>query len=135
MPKRKHRPVWVERDACLHLLGLLGKQIEWNHVPPLAMREQVLDGDGNHVGYIPDENDPRYLVPMLKEAHRAATTGKPHDASNGDIHKIAKAKRLEKKQKEFRARLLAKGSDAEQPPRRKWPSRPLRGWKEKRATQ
>lgn len=134
--RRKHRPVSVERDACLHALGLLGQEIEWNHVPPLALREKLFDANGVHVGYYPDENDPRYLVPMPKADHRAATNGKPHDASGGDIHKIAKAKRLERQTEEFRARLMAKAikADVKEAFRRsRWPSRPFRN-KAKRRT-
>ena len=125
MTKRKHMSVATQRDAALHALGLYGFELEYDHMPPLGLRERILDNQGNIIGYIPDENDPRYIVPMIKEAHRRKTNGKPHDASSGDIHKVAKGRRLHKKHEEFRRRLLSKGSEQieERPKKRQWPSR------------
>jgi hypothetical protein len=101
--RRKHRPVSVERDACLELLGLLGKKIEWHHMPPLSQRPQ-----DPHTGlYTPDENDPRHIVPMEVEAHRLQTVGDRRPLS-GDISVAAKIKRVTKDQEEFRRKVLAK---------------------------
>ena len=105
MGARKHMSTSIRLDAALNALGLLGLEIQWDHNPPLGLREKITDEAGNVIGYIPDENDPRYIVPMVKQAHRDKTNGKKHDVSNGDIHKIAKASRLSKAQEEFRQRV------------------------------
>jgi hypothetical protein len=115
--KRKHMPLGVKLAAALHQLGLFGVAVDFDHVPPLALRER----DPATGRYTPDENDPRYIVPMARLAHRAKTNGGPVTCADGDIHKIAKAKRLAKKQAEFRARVL------ERPPREeksknRWPT-------------
>lgn len=131
---RKHMGVSTKLDAALHRLGLFGLEIEWNHSPPLGMRDQIRDEDGNFIRYEPDENDPRYIVPMIKDEHRAATYGKRHDVSNGDTHKIWKARRLSKAEAEFRQRLLSKGEEqVQEKPKRKIPSRKFR--QQRRVTQ
>ena len=138
LPPRRHMPLSVKLDAALHALGLAGFAIQWDHQPPLGLREQIRDGDGNFLRYEPDENDPRYIVPMIKDGHRLKTSGRKHDASNGDIHKIAKVKRLNESQIEFRRRLLS--PDPEPPPRererpkQKIPSRKFRTRERERRT-
>lgn len=124
MTKRKHMSTGTRLDAALHALGLLGLEIQWDHNPPLGLRDTIKDEAGNIIGYIPDENDPRYIVPMIKQAHRDKTNGKKHDVSNGDIHKVHKARRLNKAQVEFQRRVLAREpSDKPERPKKKWPSR------------
>lgn len=119
MSKRKHMPTSTKLDAALNALGMLGVEINWDHNPPLALREKILNDDGEVIGYIPDENDPRYIVPMIKADHLKKTNGKRHDVSNGDIHKIAKASRLGKKTEEFRRRLASPEETAEVPKQEK----------------
>ena len=119
---RKHMNKQTKLDAALHCLGLLGVEIQWDHQPPLALRDKIFDVDGEFLRYEPDENDPRYIVPMVTGLHREKTNGKRHDASNGDTHKIAKAKRLSEANEEFRARLTNPPA-REDRPKRKWPSR------------
>ena len=119
---RKHMPVSVKLDAALHALGLLGMVIEFDHQPPLSFREPVKDSEGHIIGYIPDENDPRYIVPMIRDAHRAKTNGKKHDVSNGDIHKAGKIKRLSETEQEFRRKLL-EPEEREKPKATKWAKR------------
>lgn len=127
LPKRKHRSMRVERDAALHKLGLLGVKVEWNHTPPLGLREQVKDESGNVIGYMPDENDPRYLEPVAAEDHAAITNGKPHVKVDGDKSKIAKAKRLAKGQELLREILADRQAEREarkaKTAKSKWPSR------------
>lgn len=123
LPPRRHMPLSVKLQAALHALGLAGFKINWDHQPPLGLRDKIYDEAGNFVCYDPDENDPRYIVPMIEDAHRAKTSGKRHDASNGDIHKIAKAKRLGESTDEFRRRLLAPTAEPDHGPRRKRPKR------------
>jgi hypothetical protein len=118
--RRKHRPVSVERDACLHILGLLGKKIEWHHTPPLSHRPQ-----DPHTGlYTPEENDPRHIVPMEVEAHRLQTVGDGSPLS-GDISVAAKVKRVTEAHEEFRRKVLAKEPGAPRAPKRTIQSRPF----------
>jgi hypothetical protein len=118
---RPHMSKGVKLQAALNALGLKGFEVEWNHIPPLALREY-----DHHLGdYIPAANDPDYIVPMIKEAHRALTNGNPATCADGDIHKIAKAKRIAKDPPggdEFRRKLLAP-TPLEDRPRSKWPKR------------
>jgi hypothetical protein len=58
------------------------------------------------------------LTPMLIEAHNVKTRQR-------DIPQIAKTRRIEKAQEEFRARLLAKDRGEPRPPTR-WPKRKMR---------
>lgn len=58
------------------------------------------------------------LTPMLIEAHNVKTRRR-------DIPQIAKTRRIEKAQEEFRARLLAKDRGEPRPPSR-WPKRKMR---------
>lgn len=99
--KRKHRSVSVDVAACFFLvvrgghrlpihgiqlaflegikevrsvlLGVLGvdpyQPWEMQHEPPLALRPWH-EGTGD---YDPPENDPRYMVPLQKEAHAKVT--------------------------------------------------------------
>ncbi len=92
--RRKYRPLKVERDACLLALGLNPDNFIMDHQPPLAMR----DYDEATGLYEPAENDPRYMVPLSPKANATKTYGKKHDVSDGDIHKIAKAKRIRQRE-------------------------------------
>jgi hypothetical protein len=103
-PKRPHMPLAVKLAAALRLAGLdPAEAIEWDHDPPLGLRERTPEG-----GYIPDANDDRYIVPRQKKEHREKTNGTGATVADGDIHKIAKAKRLAKDSEAFRARVLAR---------------------------
>ena len=109
---RQHRTkatLRQERDAALRQLGiaLTGEpwtrdMLELDHSPPLALRARTADG-----GYDPPENDPEHLYWMLRADHRGKTVGSKHNRT-GDVSMIAKAKRCEKKEREFRAKVLAK---------------------------
>lgn len=72
--------------------------IQWDHIVPVAV------GGGNH---------PSNLQPLTKEDHLVKT--------KRDVKEIAKGKRIQREQEEFRRRLLAKqtGEEAEATPRRK----------------
>lgn len=66
--------------------------------------------------------------------HREKTFGKGGEkratTAGSDIHVIAKTKRLEKQQREFRERLLRPTGPEEKPTRKsKWPSRPFQNAK------
>lgn len=100
------------------MLGLLGKPLDFDHQPPLALREiDPITGDT-----IPPANDPRYIRPMLREQHREKTFGTKATTAGSDIHAIARVKRLSKKQEEFRQKMLEK-LPKEERPKSKWPKR------------
>lgn len=121
MSRRPHMSKGVKLQAALNALGMKGFEVEWNHIPALGLREWNEDaGD-----YIPPANDPNYIVPMIKEAHKKLTNGNAATSADGDIHKIAKAKRMAKDPpggEEFRRRLLAKTPREDRPPSR-WAKR------------
>lgn len=120
--KRKRIPVGVKLESALHALGLLGLEIEWDHSPPLGMRPiNPETGDT-----IPPANDPRYIAPMIKEAHRAKTNGNAATCADGDIHKIWKAGRLSEEHQAFQRRLLDP-TPREERPKSRWPKRKLSG--------
>ena len=101
--KRPHMPMSVKLDAALLALGLDPAAVDFDHDPALAMRPiDPATGDT-----IPAANDPRHIVPRGRADHRAKTLG-GHRPLSGDVSKIAKLKRVEREQEEFRARLLAK---------------------------
>ena len=96
--------------------------ISFDHDPALGLRDQIQDGD--KIVFVPDQNDPRYIVPRLDAAHKVKTNGTKATCADGDTHKIAKARRLTKQQQEFRDRMMAKDAGEEPPPKRsKWPTR------------
>jgi hypothetical protein len=97
-------PLSVKLQACLWLLGFRGGDaIEWDHDPALALRAVRDDGSLD-----PPANDPRYIVPRSRTAHREKTSGTAATSAGSDIHLIAKIKRIQKKEEEFRRRLLGK---------------------------
>lgn len=70
-----------------------------------------------------DESNLRYVH---AECARKKTNGKPATAADGDLHKIAKAKRLERARAEHEAVVLGKGNPpAYVRPRSRIPSRPF----------
>ena len=120
--KRPGMPLGVKLRAALYALGLDPDDVDFDHNPPLAMRPiDPVTGDT-----VPPANDPRYIVPLARAGHKAKTFGSSVPLSS-DISKIAKLKRVEKGEAEFRARLLAK--DAGDPVTikkgRSWPKRPF----------
>ena len=94
--KRPHMGLKVQRDSALWALGLDPENVDWHHDPILAARP--IDSETGDT--IPPANDPRHITPMAREAHKARTPT--------DIRTVAKVKRLEKDEAEFRERLEAK---------------------------
>lgn len=93
---KRHKPTLRQKlDTALLQLGLDPARVRLDHTPPLALRERTPDG-----GYIPAENDPRYMQFLSIEAHAVKTTGRRGTSgtvADGDVHKIYKAARLAKK--------------------------------------
>lgn len=111
-------PLKIQLEAALYQLGLDPNHVRLDHHPALAFREY----DESTGKYTPDANDPRYLQWLTTAAHANKTNG-----IRGDIACAAKIKRLTKKQADFRARILAKDTGDGIIPRRKWPTRKLKG--------
>ena len=99
-------PVSVQRDAALIALGLEPGNVEFHHQPILETRPYVDDEDGRR-HYSPAANDPRHIIPMAREAHRARTPA--------DISTVAKVKRIDKKEARHRAIMAAKDSLEDKP--------------------
>jgi len=125
---RKHIPVGAKLHACLLLLGYTEEQIphlQWDHEPALGLR--AVDAETGEM--TPAPNDPRFIRPMLPDDHAVKTRGAGATTAGSDVGKIAKQKRVIRKEAAFRERVLAKGGKATAPkpkkPRRPWPSRPF----------
>lgn len=120
MAPRRHMSLQVKLDAALIALGLDPADVDWDHAPSLAMRP-VDESTGDT---IPPSNDPRYIVPRARAAHRAKTFGDGSPLS-GDVQKIRKMQRVEKDYAAFRARVLAKviGEPPAPKSKRAWPKR------------
>lgn len=129
---RKAIPLHVKVKAALLAAGFTWEDIctpgaiHWDHDPALGLRERK-----GRTKFVPDQLDPRHIVPMLRAPHREKTVGGPATVADGDIHKIHKAGRLAAEQAAFRKRLTAgtpgkRRAKAAQKRKRKWASRPMR---------
>lgn len=105
--KRKAIPDRVKLIATLRRFGLRIEQVQFDHRPPLALR-QIDPATGDT---IPPQNDPDHIFLVTLDEHRDKTFGKGGTkratTAGSDIHAIAKARRLSKDEEEFRRRLLA----------------------------
>jgi hypothetical protein len=77
-----------------------------DHDPPLNLRDRTKDG-----GYLPEANDPDWLIWRTAEDHWLKTYVRGDGAQLSDAGK--RRKELKRKRKATR-------------PKRKWPSRPMR---------
>jgi len=113
--RRKHIPLRAQLHAALRQLGFEPHEVELDHSPALVLR----DWDEEAQDTVPPASDPRFLIWRLKAEHAAKTFGPGGErrvtSAGGDIHAAAHARRLSKRQAEFRARMLAKSTGAEQP--------------------
>lgn len=90
---RKAIPLGVKLHACLLLLGFtdddIAAGIDWDHNPALAFRE-VVDGK-----MVPDPNDPHFIRPMRRTAHKEKTSGRKNvTVAGSDQHMIGKIRRI-----------------------------------------
>lgn len=125
--KRPHIPVMVRLHAALLQLGFEPSEVQLDHDPALGLRKV----DPVTGAYVPDANDPRYLIWRPRKEHAAKTTGRrgesrKGDQSSGDVPRIAKVKRLQSEQEEFRRRLLEKAPGEPRKSKSRIPSRPFR---------
>ncbi|RRY08876.1 hypothetical protein [Brucella anthropi] len=123
--KRKKIPDRVKLIAALKRFGLTVEQVEFDHDPALALREvDPATGDT-----IPPQNDPNHIYMLTIDEHRTKTFGrggtKRATVADGDVHKIAKTKRLREEQETFRRRLLEGTREDKPKAKGKWPSRPM----------
>lgn len=125
---RKHIPVGAKLHACLLLLCYTEEHIpliQWDHEPALGLR--AVNAETGEM--TPTPNDPRFIRPMLPDDHAVKTRGAVATTAGSDVGKIAKQKRVIRKEAAFRERILAKGGPATAPkpkkPRRQWPSHPI----------
>lgn len=113
---RPHMSMQAKLLAALRAAGLDPDQgIEWHHDPPLQQR--VWDPFIQDTS--PTANDPRFIVPLQKAAHRERT-------AKHDVPEIAKTRRLAKGQEAFRAKMLEQDKDQPASKRTRWGSRPFR---------
>lgn len=103
-------PVIPREEAKTLSADAVLARFEFDHIHPVAL------GGDDH---------PSNLTPLPKDEHRIKT-------AKIDIPRIAKVKRLSKKETDFRSRLLAKdGGEVPPDPKRKkaWPKRKFRSSK------
>jgi hypothetical protein len=74
-----------------------------DHDPALENRLKVIDENGIHTAYIPDANDPRYLIFRTAEDHKTKTLIRGDGALRSDVsqrrylNKVAENRGLRKK--------------------------------------
>jgi len=123
---RPHMPMRVKAEAALIRLGLEPHDVEFDHDPPIHMRIwNAAKGDTD-----PPANDPRHIVPRSKSEHRRKTHGRKgtsvlSSSGDGDQSRIAKLRRTEASEEEFRRRLLTKEPGQPRPKSKRWPKRPM----------
>lgn len=71
----------VKLEACLHALGIDPEAVDWHHEPPLGLRPYE-EATGL---WTPDANDPKHIVPLAREAHKARFA-----ADNREVKKTAR---------------------------------------------
>jgi len=120
MSRRKAIPLLVKLQVALREMGLSISEVNFDHQPPLALREW----DPEAQDTIPPANDPEHIGLMVTKDHKRKTFGTPATTAGSDIHKIAKVRRLSRKEEEFRKRLL-KPEDSESHRKSRWPKRPF----------
>ncbi len=126
---RKSIPLRVKLQAALLAAGFTYEEvttqgaIHFDHDPALGLREQKRKGAT--IVFVPDQLDPRHIVPRSAEPHKVKTNGSKATCADGDTHKIAKARRLSAEQEAFRKQLLkgtpGKRQAAKQRTKSKWP--------------
>lgn len=127
MPKKPRRTPNLHEKAAACLLMLRRGNGEWLIPEPMrsngTAEEIVRSVDWHHENYYAEggSTDPRMITPLAPEDHEERTR-------KIDQPRIAKNKRIKKKEEEFRNRLLAKntGEMRETKKKSKWPHRKLR---------
>lgn len=133
--RRRAIPLSVKLEVALAAMGLTLADVDFDHTPPLQLREwDPVAGDT-----IPPANDPAHIQLLTKAEHKRKTFGGPATVADGDLHRIAKTRRLTEREREFRRKLLIKdtaflpadhvdqalAAGRGKAPKRKIPSRPF----------
>lgn len=87
---KRRRPSLQSRiDNCLRVLGFGDEPVDWDHSPALVFREIV-----NGV-MTPAPNDPHFIRPMRRTAHKEKTSGrKGITVAGSDQHMAGKIRRI-----------------------------------------
>lgn len=96
------------------------EKLHLDHDPPLGAREKVFR-DGEHVGYVPDANDPEHLIYRLASAHGVKTRLRGEHGQYSDLVLIKRQRRRERK-----AATASGPGPTVSAGKSKWPSHPLR---------
>lgn len=121
LPKRRPPPLKIQLRVALIQLGLDPDNVRLDHTPPLGLRE--IDEEADE--WTPHQHSERHLQFLSTKIHDVKTAGAGATVADGDIHKIAKSRRLAHKEAEFRERLLDRPAKADKP-KSKWPKRKFR---------
>lgn len=125
-PRNRARNFTLLRSRLLaqlcQLLNCEPVDLRLDHDPALGAREKVFNRNGKHVGYVPDANDPEYLIYREKHAHHIKTNVRGDGAQHPDRVLIKKNRRIErgprpKRGPPIRSRGFQKG------PKRPWGKR------------
>lgn len=129
--KRRAPPLHVKLESALRQLvdawkdlGRLPRdsepQLEFDHVPPLALRD--VDPETGH--HIPHQHDSEHLQWMVKEDHARKTRGSGATTAGSDIGEIRKTRQLVKKRRAREAKAAGEPPPARTKPKAKIPSPP-----------
>lgn len=76
-----------------------GANVQLDHNPALCNREVIYDRSGKFVRYIPDANNPDFLIYRTNDAHDIKTRIRGDGAQYSDLALRRKFKRIEKRRK------------------------------------
>lgn len=96
--------------GCGKKLGTL-KETNFDHDPPLALRQRLVGTDGTFLDYLPSPNDPRYITAMRVECHHKKTNGTAATSYGSDKHEINKANRIAEGVRKRRGKIRSRGFD------------------------
>jgi hypothetical protein len=122
MATRRRAPNKTERIAACLLM--LKRGDEWLIPEPLrstGTAEEInsfVDWDHAFRHASGGDTRPQNITPMRKADHKVKTFGSKATTAGSDIHGAAQDKRIQRKQAEFKARMLAKAT-GEVPPRQR----------------
>jgi hypothetical protein len=122
MADRRRAPNKTERIAACLLMLKHGD--EWLIPEPLrstGTAEEIcrcVDWDHAFRHASGGDTRPQNITPMRKADHKLKTFGSKATTAGSDVHGAAQDKRIQRKQAEFKARMLAKAT-GEEPPRKK----------------
>ncbi len=87
-----------ELNILLQVLFGVGANIHLDHDPPLMLRDIIKTRDGK-IKYLPDANDPNFLMYRKAEDHRIKTIVRGDGAQRSDFAQRRYLKRIGKKSK------------------------------------